>query len=213
MLSIKCHAPAVLLPEHLPGLSFACFADGRLPLHARRSNGATEYVWNISAWSWGFEHVTFSQMPCNILSAISWNIACSALTWYMTHLMWYFHCLFIALSRNILWINTMLDKINYGGSGVFLLPVNKNNIYFDVMVSYRKTVTHIKNVPYVSYPIFLHSSVHTYTCKNTQSQTLRCFLFHFLSWVCVHMYWGKELNISCRRVYLGEGLTPWNCMQ
>lgn len=74
----------------------------------------------------------------------------------------------------------MSDKINYGGSGVFLLPVNKNNIYFDVMVSYRETVTHIKNVTYVSYPIFLHSSVHTYTCKHMQAQTLTD-AFYFIS--------------------------------
>ncbi len=41
---------------------------------------------------------------------------------YMTHMIWYSSCVFIALSRNILWINTMSDKFNYGVSGVFLLP-------------------------------------------------------------------------------------------
>lgn len=134
-VAVLCNLCSVLNATHQQSSSqnisrdspFSCFAEGRLPLHAWRSNGATEYVWNINAWSLGFEHVTFSQMPCNVLSTISWNIACSSYGTF-DHLMWYFHSVFIAFSCNILWINTMSDKINNVGSGVFLLPVNKKNI-------------------------------------------------------------------------------------
>lgn len=81
---------------------------------------------------------------------------------------------------------------------IFLLPVNKNNIYFDVIVSYS-VETHSKyRMSYALYVSFLHSSLHTYTWNNIQAQNLTN-AFHFISCLCsvFIMRWGKELNIFC----------------
>lgn len=74
-------------------------------------NRAAEYVWNINARSQGCERVTFLQILCNILSAISQNVTRTVQTQGELNLMWCFCGVCLA---------GFIPEVIYKISGVFV---------------------------------------------------------------------------------------------